>query len=92
MIKSFKCKDTKLLFEQQRVLRFRIIEQSARNKLRLLNRAISLKDLATVPGLKLEKLHGDRSKQWSIRINNQWRICFEWKDDGVHGVEMVDYH
>jgi proteic killer suppression protein len=69
-----------------------MIEQSARNKLRLLNRAVSLQDLAAVPSLRLEKLKSDRSGQWSIRINNQWRICFKWRDDGVHEVEIVDYH
>lgn len=92
MIREFKCKETKSLFEQIRVLRFQMIERQARKKLRLLNRAVSLQDLAAVPGLKLEKLKRDRLGQWSIRVNDQWRICFQWKDDGVYAVEIVDYY
>lgn len=92
MIKSFKCKDTESLFNQKRVLRFQPIEKSARNKLRLLNQARSLSDLSAVPSLRLEKLKHDRLNQRSIRINDKWRICFEWQEDGVYGVEIVDYH
>ena len=92
MIRSFKCKDTASLFNQMRVLRFQPFEKSARNKLRLLNQARSLADLFAVPSLRLEKLKHDRNNQRSIRINDQWRICFEWREDGVYGVEIVDYH
>ncbi len=92
MIKSFKCKDTEALFNQKRVLRFQSFEKSARNKLKLIHRAKTLQDLAAVPSLRLEKLRHDRLEQMSIRINDQWRICFKWKEDGAHKVEIVDYH
>ena len=92
MIKSFKCKDTKSLFEQVRVLRFQAIQHSARSKLRLLNRVASLKDLAVIPSLRLEKLKGDRIGQWSIRINDQWRIIFKCENNQAYQVQIIDYH
>jgi toxin HigB-1 len=64
----------------------------ARRKLRALDAAVAVRDLAEPPGNRLEKLRGNRAGQWSIRINDQWRICFIWKEDGAHEVEVVDYH
>ena len=68
------------------------IQQRARRKLRMLDAAIDLDDLRTPPSNRLEKLKGGRIGQYSIRINNQWRICFSWKEGGAAGVEIVDYH
>lgn len=64
----------------------------ARRKLRAIDAAAAVRDLSEPPGNRLEKLRGDRAGQWSIRVNDQWRICFVWKDDGAHDVEVVDYH
>lgn len=70
----------------------REIQEIARRKLRMLNNAQSLNDLRVPPGNRLERLRGDRSSQHSIRINDQWRICFEWRDADAYEVEIVDYH
>jgi proteic killer suppression protein len=64
----------------------------ARRKLRAISASEALRDLAELPGNRLEKLKGDRKGQWSIRINDQWRICFIWNEDGAYDVEIVDYH
>lgn len=92
MIKSFKCTDTAELFHDVLVPRFRAIERPARRKLLYLHRARTLDDLKQPPGNRLEALKGDRKGQHSIRINDQWRICFKWSDGDVHEVEIVDYH
>lgn len=92
MIRSFKDADTGVLFNDIAVPRFRAIERVARRKLLYLNRARSLQDLAVPPGNRLEMLKGDRRGQHSIRINDQWRLCFRWLDNGAHDVEIVDYH
>lgn len=92
MIKGFRCRDTERLFGDQAVPRFRAIERVARRKLLLLHRAIRLNDLRAPPGNRLEALKGDRSGQYSIRINDQWRICFRWQGGHAHEVEIVDYH
>lgn len=92
MIRSFKDADTEALFNDELVPRFRSIERPARRKLLYLNRTHGLRDLMVPPGNRLEALPGDRKGQHSIRINAQWRICFRWKEDGVHDVEIVDYH
>lgn len=92
MIKSFKCADTENLFHDVPVARFRAIERPARRKLLYLNRARVLDDLRQPPGNRLEALKGDRKGQYSIRINDQWRICFKWQDGDVSDVEIVDYH
>lgn len=92
MIRSFACRDTEALFHSEDVRRFRAIERAARRKLLQLHAATSLADLRVPPGNRLEVLHGQRRGQCSIRINDQWRICFEWTDDGVHAIEIVDYH
>ena len=92
MIKSFRSKDTKRLFDGERVRRFQSFEVQARDKLELLDAAIDPSVLARIPGNRLESLRGDRKGQWSIRINQQWRICFKWKDGDSVDVEIVDYH
>ena len=92
MINSFKCKDTKALSNGQRVNHFVNIENVARRKLRQLEIANHIEDLRVPPGNRLEALKGDRSGQYSIRINDQWRICFYWSNSGADDVEIVDYH
>ena len=92
MICSFRCRETERLFFDERSRKFVSIERIARRKLLALDAATSLKELADVPGNRLEGLHGDRLGQYSIRINERYRICFFWKRDGAHQVEIVDYH
>ena len=92
MIRSFKSKDTEKLFNDYRIRRFQAFETVARRKLKMLDDATSLNDLAALPGNRLETLRGDRRGQHSIRINGQYRICFEWRDGDAHNVEIVDYH
>jgi proteic killer suppression protein len=92
MIVSYRDKDTQALAEGRRVARFRAIERPARRKLYQLHLARSVADLGIPPGNRLEKLAGDRAGQWSIRINDRWRVCFDWREDAAHGVEIVDYH
>jgi proteic killer suppression protein len=92
VIQSFRCAETERLHERQRTRRFQAIEQIARRKLRQLDGATELRDLAAPPGNHLEALHGERKGQHSIRINDQWRLCFIWRDGSAHYVEIVDYH
>lgn len=92
MIQGFKCKDTQLLYEGHRIRRFSGIQAQAERRLDRLDQATTLADLAGLPSNRLERLHGDRKGQYSIQINDQWRICFFWKDDGPDAVEIVDYH
>jgi len=92
MIRSFRSKETEALFLDVDVLRFRSIERTARRKLLVLHRARSLGDLLVPPGNRLEGLKGDRKGQHSIRINDQWRICFAWSQGDAYDVEIVDYH
>ena len=92
MIKTFKCKNTEKLFDDDDVKKFRGISRAARLKLEVLNAAISLNSLRVPPGNRLEQLKGDRKGQHSIRINDQWRICFKWKEENANEVEIVDYH
>lgn len=91
MIKSFRCRDTARLFSDKAVRRFSAIERVARRKLEMLAAAEILEDLRQPPGNHLEALRGNRSGQHSIRINDQWRLCFRW-DAGAWDVEIVDYH
>ena len=92
MIRSFKCKYTEALSKGQRVKQFVNITNVARRKLRQLEIANRIDDLKVPPGNHLEALKGDRSGQHSIRINNQWRVCFCWMEAGAEDVEIVDYH
>ena len=92
MIRSFACADTEELFHSVAVRRFKQIESVARRKLLQLDAASRLEDMRVPPGNRLEALKGDRKGQHSIRVNDQWRICFKWTDSGVYGVEIVDYH
>jgi proteic killer suppression protein len=92
VIKTFKSKDTENLFNDRPVLRFKAFERPARRKLLYLHRARTLRDLAVPPGNQLEPLKRDRAGQHSIRINEQWRICFRWREGDAYDVEIVDYH
>jgi proteic killer suppression protein len=92
MIHSFLCPHTEALFHSRAVPRFKNIERVARRKLLQLHAATDLTSLRIPPGNMLEALKGERIKQHSIRINAQWRICFVWREDGAHQVEIVDYH
>ena len=93
MIKSFNCTETEKLFERQFSLKFpQDIQRTALRKLRMLNRAININDLWIPRANRLEKLIGKRKRQYSIRINNQWRISFVWQDNDAINVEIIDYH
>ncbi len=92
MIKSFHCRDTEDLFHDFAVGRFRAIERMARRKLAILDAADRLDDLKVPPGNRLEALKDNRAGQFSIRINDQWRICFVWSGKDASHVEIVDYH
>ena len=93
MIASFRDRDTERLFARERVRRYPAdLLTTMPRKLRLIDAAVVLDDLRIPPGNRLEKLRGDRAGQHSIRINDQWRVCFEWRDGAAHGVEIVDYH
>jgi len=92
MIRSFRDPATARLFADEDVPRFRAIERQARRRLQLLDGAGALSDLRQPPGNRLEALKGDRRGQDSIRINDQWRICFVWRVGGAESVEIVDYH
>ena len=92
MIRSFKDKRTEKLFAGETVKEFSGFRKAAERKLTMLDSASQLRDLKSPPGNRLEKLEGERAGQHSIRINDQWRICFVWKDDGPYAVEITDYH
>ena len=92
MIHSFACADTEALFNSRPSRRFKNIERVARRKLLQLHVATVLQSLRVPPGNQLELLKGNRDGQHSMRINDQWRLCFIWKEDGAHQVEIVDYH
>ena len=93
MIRNFKDKEAQKIFERQRSRKLPSdIQQVALRKLRMLNRVSNLQELRIPPANRLERLSGDRNGQYSIRINDQWRICFEWEDADAVNVEIVDYH
>jgi toxin HigB-1 len=91
MIRTFACLDTEALFQSKTVARFKNVERVARRKLLQLHAATELASLRVPPGNQLEALKGDRKGQHSIRVNDQWRVCFLWREDGAHQVEIVDY-
>lgn len=93
MIRSFRCKETERLWQGIPSRRFpRDIQDRALRKLRQLDAALTMDDLRHPPGNRLEFLKGDRQGEASLRINDQWRICFVWRAGEAHGVEIVDYH
>jgi proteic killer suppression protein len=92
MIRSFACRDTERVFNAERTRKFDAIGRQARRKLIMLDDAGRLEELRSPPGNRLEALRGDRAGQYSIRINDQWRIVFIWREDGAHDVAIVDYH
>lgn len=92
MIQTFKCRDTKDLYETGRTKRFANIKGVAERKLQMLDSAVTLEFLRSPPGNRLEALTGNRKGQHSIRINEQWRVCFAWTDKGPEDIEIVDYH
>ena len=92
MIQTFRCGDTRELFETGKSRRFAAIKPVAERKLQMLDSASTLDFLKSPPGNRLEALWGDRKGQHSIRVNSQWRVCFEWTDKGPVNVEIVDYH
>ena len=92
MIHLFACQETQALFNSHPSRRFKYIERVARRKLLQLHAATMLESLRVPPGNYLELLKGNRKGQHSMRINDQWRVCFIWKADGAHQVEIVDYH
>ena len=92
MIQSFACAETEALFHSNIIPRFKNLEQVARRKLLMLHAAIELDNLCIPPGNRLEALRGNRKGQHSIRINDQWRLCFSWQNNGAYNVEIVDYH
>lgn len=92
MIKSFACKDTEAIFNDRRVKRFQAVERQARKRLLVLHAAPSLEALMLNPGNRFHALGGKRKGQYAIRVNAQWRVCFEWSDGRAYNVEITDYH
>ncbi len=93
MIESFKCKETERIFNRQFSRKLpQDIQKIAFRKLRMLNRSSTLNDLKVPPANRLETLSGKRKGQYSIRINDQWRICFKWEKGNAYDVEITDYH
>lgn len=93
MIRSFRDSDTESIFRRNRINRFSVeLQRQTQRKLGILNSAIELNDLRIPPGNRLEKLSGNRDGQHSIRVNEQWRICFVWEGNDAWGVELTDYH
>jgi proteic killer suppression protein len=92
MIRSFRDRDTERLFRRERVKRFEAFARIAYRKLVALDTVERVEHLAIPPGNRLEALKGDRSGEWSIRINDQYRICFKWRDGDAYDVQVVDYH
>ncbi len=92
MLQTFRCAQTEALFNGRRVARFVNFEAVALRKLQQLHAATALEFLRIPPGNRLEALSGDRQGQHSIRINDQWRVCFVWREGHAHDVEIVDYH
>jgi proteic killer suppression protein len=92
MIKSFSCKHTQQLFEGRCTKQFRAFQAQAERKLQLLDSAATVEFLRSPPGNRLEALKGDRAGHYSLRINDQWRLCFRFENGDAHAVEIIDYH
>ncbi|HWR50425.1 MAG TPA: type II toxin-antitoxin system RelE/ParE family toxin [Bryobacteraceae bacterium] len=92
MIASFRCADTEAVHLGIGCRKVKMIERAAMTRLARLDAATTLHDLAAIPGNRLEVLRGDRAGQYSIRVNDQWRICFTWHEGRAHDVEITDYH
>jgi len=92
MIQAFSCADTEALFTTGKARRWSDIKSVAERKLTMLDAATELRDLRSPPGNRLEQLSGNRAGQHSIRVNDQWRVCFIWTENGPANVEIVDYH
>lgn len=92
MIKSFRCKQTEALYNGKRARRFEAFAEQAERRLEILDSARAIHDLMNLPSNRFEALSGDRRGQFSIRVNQQWRVCFEWQDGDALNVEIVDYH
>jgi proteic killer suppression protein len=92
VIKSFRCVETERLFRREACRKFRAVERPALRKLDMLDAASDLRTLSSIPGNRLERLHGDREGHYSIRINDQWRVCFTWQSGDAYDVEITDYH
>jgi len=92
MIKSFECVETQRLFQGFRAARFANIERPASRKLKQLDLARHIEDMRAPPGNRLERLSGNRTGQWRVRVNDQWRVCFRFEDGDAFNVEIVDYH
>lgn len=93
MIRSFRDRNAERLFHREPVRKWGPdVQRAGLRKLRILDAATSIDDLRVPPGNRLEKLRGDRAGQWSIRLNDQWRVCFEWREGDAYEVELADYH
>jgi proteic killer suppression protein len=92
MVLTFRCKHTEALYQGHAPKRFRSIQAVAERKLQMLDIARRIEDMQVPPGNRLEMLKGDRQGQWSVRINNQWRLCFRFEDGNAYDAEIVDYH
>ncbi|MBI5839988.1 MAG: type II toxin-antitoxin system RelE/ParE family toxin [Chloroflexi bacterium] len=93
MIKTFNNDETQKIYQRQRSRKLPSdIQQVALRKLRMINNSVTINDLRVPPANRLEKLSGNRTGQWSIRINDQWRVCFRWEGSDAYDVEIADYH
>jgi proteic killer suppression protein len=92
VIISFADEETRKIFDGKHSRRYSALQRGMERKLRMLNRARTLDDLLEPPGNRLEKLRGDRAGQCRIRVNDQFRVCFEWRDNNAYAVQIVDYH
>lgn len=92
VIRSFRCRETEKVFQRAFSRKFQAVARVAKRRLDQLHAATSLADLAGIPGNRLEALAGDRAGEHSIRVNDQWRVCFRWKEGDAFEVEIVDYH
>jgi proteic killer suppression protein len=92
MIRSFADEETEQVFDRRPSRRYATFERVALRKLRQIHSVSSVEELGEPPGNRLEKLKGDRVGLWSLRINDRWRVCFEWKDGDAYEVQIVDYH